>query len=156
VLEFKSKGVKMNKSISIAVALVVAVALGYGISVLISKSQQPLTGPCSHAHVHCADVNIANNTIQPIGDIMVAGQSEVVFWTIVTPGYTFPANGISFVTPPLPPADEFNCMPIAEEVFFCNDKNSTHGSGPKTYKYTVTVNGSSSSPKPLDPQIINN
>jgi hypothetical protein len=152
-----TKGIKVNKSVSIAAALVLALALGYGISVLINKQAKPLTGPCSIAKVHCADVTIVSNSIQDIPDIEVPGKSEVIFWTIVTPGYTFPANGISFVTAPIPPDDEFKCMVIAvgETVFFCIDKNSTHGSGPKTYKYTVTVNGSSAV-TPLDPQIINN
>ncbi len=149
----------MNKTYA-AVALIAGLVIGYGITVFIGKSPGLMTGPCTQPHTRCADVEIVNNTIQPIGDIVVPGQGYTIFWNIVTRGYVFPANGISFVTPPIPPNNEFSpCLVMSGgTVFFCNDANSTHGSGRKTYKYTVTVTATSgsSNPTPLDPQIVNN
>ena len=140
----------MSKSFT-AVAVVVALIAGYVISLLINQQQFTAGGSCGGNY--CAGVTVKNGKISDIPDIKVQGGNVVITWTIGTQGYTFPANGIGSFTP-TPPAGEFQCVNSAT-VFTCIDKNTVSGSGPKRYKYTVTLDGSPPA-TPLDPYIINN
>ena len=60
------------------------------------------------------------------------GNSPVITWEIVTAGYSFSDNGISF-----PSGSPFQCHSAGKTKFICNDMHSAPG----TYKYTVTLIG---------------
>jgi hypothetical protein len=143
----------MNKSFAIAAALVVGLVVGYGLTLVVKPGPVFPVTTCGGAQ--CADVTAAGNAITPIPDIKVRTSGTIILWSITTPGWTFAANGIAFVTPPLPPAGTFNCVP-GTTTWACNDIYTLSGSGPQTYKYTVNLTSPSGQPVTLDPRIINN
>jgi hypothetical protein len=128
----------------------------------------PPAGLCGPANPNdlCIDVTVITVGGQPqiasIADGKMKAQG-VIFWTVVTPGYSFPVGGIDFANPggtpstkPVAPAGEFHgCMPMppSNTSFKCNDK---HGNlGPFGYKVTLT-NTPPTPPVPsLDPWIVN-
>jgi hypothetical protein len=75
------------------------------------------------------------------------GNSPVLEWEVVTPGYAFADNGIVINDG----GDEFMCHPVeGGRRFMCNDRHTK----PATYKYTITLTGSPAV-LPLDPWIVN-
>lgn len=86
--------------------------------------------------------SVDNQTVQ-----VSRGNSPNITWQMMTPGYTFPSNGIVIVNG----GTEFDCRVEANgRRFMCHDKHTRSGK----YKYTVNVSGSPAVP-PLDPFIEN-
>ena len=72
--------------------------------------------------------------------VIEKGQKDVVIrWELQDPHYKFAANGIEFVTPPLPPPNEFKCRILGpgDQRFQCVDAHDTSG----IWKYNVNVIG---------------
>jgi hypothetical protein len=95
-------------------------------------------------------VEVRNGAIVPGEDpIVIAGGSHVIQWELVTPGYTFPADGIALKDGANP---EFsNGHPANQGRFYqLNDRNSRVGD----HHYTIRVDGAPPVP-PLDPTIRN-
>jgi len=120
----------------------------------------PHTGPCSGGNPHCIVVSVITvdgmPQIQGIADERVHDRGAVIFWEIGTAGYTFPNNGIEFpANKPNHPAPngEFNCMRMSSTTFKCIDNYNTMG--PMGYVVTVQGSGSSATPAPLDPFVVN-
>jgi len=111
---------------------------------------------CGTDHHRCVGVTVRSGAIQPIGDEGFNSANHVVFFYLTNPitdPYTFPDNAITFVTAPLPPPNEFSCRTGNNGlVVVCINRNTTTGTGRKTYKYTVKVNGVGA---PLDPFFFN-
>jgi hypothetical protein len=143
----------MNKSLGIAAALVVGLLAGYALTLVVNPG--PIFPVVTCGGAQCADVTASGTAITPIPDIKVRVSGTIILWSITTPGWTFATNGIAFVTPPLPPAGTFTCIP-GTTVWACNDIYVIGGSGPQTYKYTVNLTSPSGQPVTLDPRIINN
>ena len=76
------------------------------------------------------------------------GNSPVLEWEIVTPGYAFADNGIAINAD----GDEFTCRSggADRQKFMCNDRHTKPGS----YKYTIRLTGLPAV-LPLDPWIVN-
>jgi hypothetical protein len=75
------------------------------------------------------------------------GQSPNITWQMMSPGYTFPGNGIVIANA----GDEFSCRVEANgQRFTCRNRHSVRGA----YKYTVNVSGTPHVPS-LDPWILN-
>jgi hypothetical protein len=75
------------------------------------------------------------------------GNSPNITWQMMSPGYTFPSNGIVFANA----GNEFDCHVEANgRRFSCHDRHTKPGK----YKYTVNISGSPSVP-PLDPWVDN-
>lgn len=75
------------------------------------------------------------------------GNSPKITWQLISPGYTFPSNGIVIANG----GAEFNCRVEANgRRFACENRHTTTGK----YKYTVNLTGSPPVP-PLDPWIDN-
>ena len=75
------------------------------------------------------------------------GNSPNITWQMMSPGYTFPSNGIVFASG----GNQFECRVEANgRRFACRDRNTTPGK----FKYTVNVTGSPAVP-PLDPFVTN-
>ena len=86
--------------------------------------------------------SVDNETVQ-----VSRGNSPNITWQIISPGYTFPSNGIVIAGG----GSEFDCHVEANGRRFTCHNNHTQ---PGKYKYTVTVTGSPAVP-PLDPWIFN-
>jgi hypothetical protein len=86
--------------------------------------------------------SVDNDTVQ-----VPRGNSPNITWQIISPGYTFPSNGIVIANG----GTEFDCHVEANGRRFACHNNHTK---PGKYKYTVNVTGSPSVP-PLDPWIEN-
>ena len=79
--------------------------------------------------------------------LVTRGNSPKITWQMVSPGYTFPSNGIVIANG----GAEFDCRLEADgRRFACNNRHTTSGK----YKYTVNITGSPAVP-PLDPWIDN-
>jgi hypothetical protein len=76
------------------------------------------------------------------------GNSPVLEWEVVTPGYAFADNGIAINDA----GDEITCRPGegTRQRFVCNNKHTKPG----TYKYTIRLTGWPAV-LPLDPWIVN-
>jgi hypothetical protein len=75
------------------------------------------------------------------------GNSPNITWQMISPGYTFPSNGIVFASG----GTQFDCHVEANgRRFACRDRNTTAGK----FKYTVNVTGSPAV-RPLDPFVEN-
>ena len=96
---------------------------------------------CSLGFFCIASVN--NTTVE-----VTRGNSPNITWQMISPGYTFPSNGIVIQDA----GSEFdNCHVEANgRRFACHNKHTKPGK----YKYTVNVAGSPAVP-PLDPWIAN-
>ena len=154
------------------VGLLVGAVIG---AFVFTTFQQPVTpppppqkGPCSSdPNDHCIDVNVVmvngKPQISTIADEYVKKQGAI-FWSIKTPGYSFPANGIDFVDNVattkgqqyVAPAGEFNCQPMPNPVTFkCVDTHQ-HYNPPVTYGYQINVdNPAGTHAASLDPFVIN-
>jgi hypothetical protein len=149
----------MNKTVVIVVGAAIAVV----VAILIYNAKGPASGlpggtpgPCAGSNPHCIVVTVSGGAIVPIPDQdvnEVHDHSVNIDWVIATPGYTFPANGITFTGKPgmpLPDPNEFSCSLFNTTTFSCKDRNHTQGK----FGYTVTLSGSPAVP-PLDPYVIN-
>ena len=63
---------------------------------------------------------------------VVLGNSPVISWDVLTPGYTFSDNGIAFSGD-----NPFRCNAAGKTKFICNDMHTAPGK----YKYTITLIG---------------
>ena len=159
-------------------AAVVAAALSVAGCATPSSTPHPSPPPPSTragcpsgagADDRCIDVFVISvggqPQIQPIADEAMQRQGAI-WWTIRTPGYTFPLNGIDFANPGTPPpgsppktlagGEITGCtqMPPANTRYKCINHHRTNS--PATgYGYKVTVSGTPAVPS-LDPFIINN
>jgi hypothetical protein len=150
----------MNKTVVIAVGAAIVGALAViAYNALVTALPPPgvRAGPCAGSNPHCIDVNVitvgGQAQIALIPDHKVNNNGVDIDWAIATQGYTFPANGITFVNKPgmpLPAANEFSCSLFNSTTFRCKDTHHTMG----TFGYTVTLSGSPAAP-PLDPYILN-
>ncbi len=88
-------------------------------------------------------ISVDNNTVN-----VPRGNSPVIEWEVVTPGYAFTDNGIAISAG----GDEFMCRPMGADRrrFMCNDRHTKPGD----YKYTITLTGLPTV-LPLDPWIAN-
>lgn len=64
--------------------------------------------------------------------VVPKGNSPVIRWEVVTPGYGFSENGIAFSS-----GAPFRCQREGKTKFGCNDMHTEPG----IYKYTITLIG---------------
>jgi hypothetical protein len=106
---------------------------------------------CNAANNRCITVSVSSGQINA-GDLLISSANHIIWWELVTTGYSFPADGITIASP-LP--NEFTCrVALQGRIYFCINRNTTTGTGLKKYKYSVKVTGSPAVP-PLDPWILN-
>ena len=155
----------MKTNVFVTVSLIVGIVIGLVLRPILfppSPLPPPVAGLCANPSDRCIEVLVVTVAgqpqIAPVGTVSLPGQGAI-FWTIGTPGYTFPANGIDFANPggnpstkPVAPSGEFSCGPMpGNAVFKCIDRHGSMG----TFGYKVTLSGSPAV-QPLDPWIINN
>jgi hypothetical protein len=115
---------------------------------------------------YCVEVSVdpggGKPFIKPIDTKEVKGNGVDLTWKVVTPGYTFAANGIEFVGKtiggtyfPPPPAGEFTCPKpdVKNDTYKCHDKHEKLG--PFGYKVTLDSTPPALPVAPLDPFILN-
>jgi hypothetical protein len=108
------------------------------------------TGACN-THVCPVAVTVTGCTISADPpDLEILSHRVEIHWDIVSPGYTFPEDGIVIRDDQ---KNEFTDPRRAEQnrKFIWNDKNSFE----KTYKYSIKVMNGAAACAPLDPGIIN-
>jgi hypothetical protein len=147
----------MNKSglLGAATALALAACANMGVDGSGVASATVLDDICATAEVRCIDVVIQGGAITQVTDEKFIGANHLILWRLnpTTTGFTFPAKGIDFKpTSPAPPANEFNCRPVAHgNLYFCSNRNTVV----RTYTYTVTLKNAAGNTITFDPKIIN-
>jgi len=120
--------------------------------------------PCGGTN-HCVDIALASGVIQSVANVVVSGTNHQIYWRIKTDGYSFASPpqriGIAFKAPSSindngrMPANEFQCNRISAMLVHCTDANSTHGTGVRSYQYSITVIDTSGRPIVSDPWVVN-
>jgi hypothetical protein len=113
--------------------------------------------PACFGQRNCIEVSVIkvgdSLKIQDIGNFELRKGETEITWRIATPGYTFPANAITFVDKPdfpLPAQNEFKCESGGGKTYKCEGRHVKPG----TYGYKISLDGTPAVP-PLDPFIIN-
>ena len=112
---------------------------------------------CATPQVRCIDVVIQGGAITQVNDADFNGPNHLILWRLnpAAAPYAFPPKGIELKpTSAVPPANEFNCRPVAQgRLFICSNRNTVA----RTYTYTVTLKpDAGGSSITFDPKIINN
>jgi hypothetical protein len=148
----------MNKPILIGAAMALALT---GCANMPTDGGKPLATStlddiCATAAVRCIDVVVQNGAITQVLDADFTGPNHLILWRLspATAPYTFPDKGIELkASSPVPPANEFNCRPVAQRhLFFCSNRNTVA----RTYTYTVTLKDAAGNSIAKDPRIFNN
>jgi len=156
--------VDMKQQRGIVGAIVHAIGLCVGTSMAASVGAQP--GVSCTGATHCVDVTIVGGAIQSVPAVVVAAKNHQIYWRIQTAGYSFPPpppppTGIAFKPASSindnghMPANEFPCNRMSATLFHCNDANSTHDKGVRSYQYSITVIDASGHRIVSDPWIVN-
>src|ERR1700682_4952513 len=103
---------------------------------------------CNTPNHRCIGVGVVGGAISPVPDQAFISPNHVVFFELLTAGYTFPDQAITATTTGsvaapaiLASPNEFTCKtgPMGK-VVACVKRNTTAGSGSsKIYKYSIKV-----------------
>jgi hypothetical protein len=105
--------------------------------------------PKCHVNVYVRDdaerhITVDNEPVYPRG----CDNGNLVTWQLVTPGYRFDANGISFAKSRKNPP--FVCKPRSETEFFCTFPPAERG----PYPYDIHVVGPGGLKRNVDPSVM--